>query len=74
MDHRDVEQLPRRVQPIAPKLMHEQLVRHPHYEGANHVSILHVREVIALLGEAMDVLTKSFSYLLLAVPEILGVT
>jgi hypothetical protein len=36
-------------------------------EGPNDVGISDVRQLIALLGEALDVLAKSFSGLLLAV-------
>lgn len=68
VDGSDVEQLSRRARSVVPELMHERLIRHPCYEGTDHIGVLHVREVVTLLGEVADVLAESLSCLLPAVP------
>ena len=53
--------------------MDERLAGHATDEGIDHVGIDDVRELIALLGEALNVLPEGLIGPLLAVAEILGV-
>jgi hypothetical protein len=53
--------------------MHDRLVGHPLYEGTNHIGVLHIGEVIALLGEAADVLAESLTCLLPTNPQVPGI-
>ena len=55
---------------LASELMNQTLVGRPGQEGSYHVGIGDIRELVALPGEAPDVLTKSFTGLLLAFFEI----
>ena len=53
--------------------MNQGLAGGPRQEGYDDVSIDDIRQLIALLGEASDLLAESFLGLLLAIPQILGV-
>ena len=46
---------------LASQLMNQGLAGHPGQEGSYHVSIGDIGELIALSGEASDVLVKNFS-------------
>ena len=54
---REVEQLPHRPRFAAPELVNECFVGRARDECSNHVCVYDVRNPIALLGEAADVLT-----------------
>jgi hypothetical protein len=54
--------------------MYEQLVGRSHYEGVDHIGDLHIGKVVALLGEAANVLAESFTRFLPAVVKLPGVT
>jgi hypothetical protein len=69
----DIQELPHRVRGLAAEHMDEHLIGHATDEGVHHVGIGDVQELIALLGEALNVLLKGFVSLLPAVVEILGV-
>lgn len=70
----DVKQLPRRARLVAPKLMYERLVGYSRYEGVDHIGDLHIGKVVALLGEAANVLVESFTRFLPNVAKLPGVT
>ena len=54
----DVQELPHRAWGLAAKRVDECLVGHAVDERADHVGVGDVRELIALLGEALDVLPE----------------
>jgi hypothetical protein len=70
----DVQELPHRAQGLTAERMDEHLAGRAADEGVDHVSIGDVWELIAFLGEALNVLSKGFVGTLLAVVEILGVS
>jgi hypothetical protein len=63
----DVKELLGGPRTLATQLVDQGLIGGARQEGPNDVGIGDVRQLIALLGEALDVLAKSFSGLLLAV-------
>ena len=69
----DVQELPRRAWGLATERVDERLVGCAADEGVDHVDIGDVRELIALLGEALNVLLEGLIGPLLAVVEIPGV-
>ena len=50
--------------------MNQRLVGRPEQEGSYHVSVGDVRELVALLGEALDVPVEGFIGLLAVVLEV----
>ena len=62
-----------RARGLAVERVDEHLVGHAIDEGVDHVGIGDVRELIALLGEALNVLPEGLIGPLLAVVEFLGV-
>jgi hypothetical protein len=69
----NVQELPRCVRGLATECMDEHLVGHATDEGIDHVSVGDVWELIAFLGEALNVLLEGLIGPLLADAEILGV-
>jgi hypothetical protein len=59
---------------LAPQLVDQGLIGGPRQEGLNHIGVSNVGQLIALLGEASNVLVKSFIQLLPIVLEVLRVS
>ena len=70
----DVQKLPRHPWGLASEHVDERLVGHVADEGIDHVGVGDVRGLIALLGEALNVLSEGLVGPLFAVAEIPGVT
>jgi len=55
---------------LASQLMNQRLTRSPGQEGSYNIGVGDVRELVALQGEASDVLTEGLTGLLMAVLEV----
>ena len=69
----DVQDLPHHVRGLTAERVDERLAGCATNEGVDHVSIDDVGELIALLGEALNVLPKGLVSPLPAVAEVTGV-
>jgi hypothetical protein len=69
----DVQELPHRAWGLAAEHVDKRLTGHVIDEGVDHVSIDDVRELIVLLGEALNVLSKGLISPLPIVVEVPGV-
>ena len=66
----DVQELLGGLWALASQLMNQRLASRPRQEGSYHVGVDDVRELIALSGEAPDVLVEGFASLLAIVLEV----
>ena len=69
----DVQELPRHARGLVAERVDECLTGHAIDEGVDHVDVSDVGELIALLGEALNVLLKGIIGPLPIVVEVLGV-
>jgi hypothetical protein len=69
----NIQELPHHVQGLVAERVDERLAASVVDEGIDHVGIANVRELIALLGEALNVLLEGLVGPLLAVAKVPGV-
>ena len=66
----DVQELLGGSRALASQLVNQTLIGCPGQEGSYHVGVGDVRELVALLGEALDIPMEGFAGLLMTVLEV----
>ena len=69
----DVEELLGGLRALMSQIVDYVLTGGPRQEGSDDVGVSDIRQLVALLGEALDILTESLFELLLTIFQILGV-